>query len=164
MSRAPSPIATQCTQVIHSGIEMKRAVSIRSRLTRRDLLSYGLCAGIASFAGLNSRRLSAASGDQFPIVGTTHGKIRGRVSEDGVGSLQRRTLWRGHRGSQSFSSSQAARAMEGGPRCPDSSGAPVRKSTFICMNSGRILKFPARIAWSSTSGLPGLAGNIRPFQ
>ena len=64
---------------------MTRAVSIRSRLTRRELLAYGLSASIASFAGLHSRRLSAASDDQFPIVGTTQGRIRGRVSEDGVG-------------------------------------------------------------------------------
>jgi para-nitrobenzyl esterase len=66
-------------------MEMRRSASIPSRLTRRDLLSYGLGAGFAAFAGLHPRWLSAASNDQFPIVATTGGKVRGRVSEDRVG-------------------------------------------------------------------------------
>ena len=64
---------------------MKRCASIRSRLTRRNLLSYGLCAGVACFAGIQPRQLFAASSDQFPVVGTTSGRVRGRISEDGVG-------------------------------------------------------------------------------
>ena len=64
---------------------MKGSVSIASRLTRRDLLSYGVCAGFAAFAELRPQWLSAAGSAKFPIVETTHGKVRGRVSEDGVG-------------------------------------------------------------------------------
>ena len=64
---------------------MKRCASIRSRLTRRNVLSYGLCAGVACFAGTQPRQLFAASSDQFPVVGTTSGRVRGRISEDGVG-------------------------------------------------------------------------------
>ena len=83
---------------------MKRSASIRHRLTRRDLLSYGLCAGLASFARLHAQGLSAASGDQFPIVGTTSGKIRGRVSEDGVGVFKGIHYGADTGGSKSFSS------------------------------------------------------------
>jgi para-nitrobenzyl esterase len=63
---------------------MKRSASIARRVTRRDLLSYGLGVGLASFAEFRPR-WSAASSDQFPIVATTRGKVRGRVSADGVG-------------------------------------------------------------------------------
>jgi para-nitrobenzyl esterase len=64
---------------------VKRFGSIRHGVTRREVLSYGLCAGWGSLAGLHPRRLPAASAEQFPIVGTIRGKVRGRVSEDGVG-------------------------------------------------------------------------------
>jgi para-nitrobenzyl esterase len=59
-----------------------------ARATRRDFLMYGSCAVVGATA-LNSVAIRAAEADEFPIVSTTFGKLRGRKRPDnGVSIFQ----------------------------------------------------------------------------
>ena len=64
--------------MVDESANLKSGVGHRSTLRRRDLLYRGL-AITTSAPLLMSAAVRATSGERFRVVGTNHGKLRGRV-------------------------------------------------------------------------------------